>query len=230
MSDPLVTLSAKVPADLRDAVHEHALGLGLSVSAAVAHLLGRALGLPMPEPVVSVPLSGVSREALEEELRRRAPAVEALTNCDSCAHDRHFLMGRMCSLVDGPGADSVSAWAFANCADGGVPRPGATRLPWVGSEGEAMSSRRIEFEWTMPDTSDASWRVEPHPLPVAPWRFAYFDGSPIVILSNGLTWRVDEGGQTIGEGPTLRAAIKAAGLYFATMDDGAPLRGEEDGA
>ena len=47
-----------------------ALGMtsgALMLSAALAFVRGR-------EPVVSVPLSGVSREALEEEIARRAPA------------------------------------------------------------------------------------------------------------------------------------------------------------
>ena len=89
-----------------------------------------------------------------------------------------------------------------------------------------MSGKHIEYEWTMPDTaSDLTW-----PPPGEVWSVACFNGSPIVILHNGTTWRVMDGGRNVGEGPTLRAATKAAGLYFATMDDGAPLRGEEDGA
>jgi len=85
------------------------------------------------EPTVSVPLSAVSREALDEEVRRRAVVPAVLTNCDSCRHDYADERGRSLCRIVGGNMD-VDDWRGVHYGVDG-PKPGATGCPgWATKE------------------------------------------------------------------------------------------------
>jgi hypothetical protein len=109
----------------------------------VAHLLGRALEMPVGEPSVAVRVEDIEPDRLAGMLTEKQRAAvlmmrasDVLTNCDTCRHDYGVDGHRLCAIVANRG--DVWNWCRENCTNAGHPKPGATGCPgWAAKENGA---------------------------------------------------------------------------------------------